>query len=227
DEIVDHSIAIIGHRFSPGLHALRIYGDYNVGWLTFKNDAFGMQCLHWWRDKCIDWCCDAISEGRFADQGYLNDWPTRFGGVIVIQNKGANLAPWNLDNYKIELNDDKVLVDGQDLIFYHFHKLKRTSRRLFNSHLSSFKTRLTSTLFNGIYRPYVEKYISIEAKVNSIAISVHSPQSMRGIQPTGKEKGVQSAINHVIRKGSQYIFSILDLLSMNYIFVLGGKIMRV
>jgi hypothetical protein len=95
DELGEGSIAIIGHRFPTYLRSKERYGIYNVSWLTFRRDESSLDCLHWWRERCIEWCYDREEDGRFADQKYLDDWPTRFQNVVVLEHKGANLAPWN------------------------------------------------------------------------------------------------------------------------------------
>ena len=38
----------------------------------------------------------------------------------MIENIGANLAPWSIGNYRVEFGDDKVLVESTcPLIFFH------------------------------------------------------------------------------------------------------------
>jgi len=93
DEVGAAPIAIIPHRWTPR-HAdrLRSAGIYNVSWVYFSRD--GLQCLDEWRARCIEWCFWEVKpDGRFADQGYLNDWPQRYGAHVV-QHLGANLAPF-------------------------------------------------------------------------------------------------------------------------------------
>ena len=107
-------------------------GIYNVGWVTFRRDEFGLECLEWWRERCLEWCYDKMEEERFADQKYLNDWPDRFRGVVVLQHKGAGLAPWNWMNYHIRFHDQRITVDNQPLIFFHFHGLKIFSSWLYD-----------------------------------------------------------------------------------------------
>jgi hypothetical protein len=123
-ELGADSILIIAHRFPQHLRFLEENGIYNVGWLTFRNDPAGRECAQWWRERCIEWCYDRLEDGKFADQKYLDDWPQRFEGVVVLQHKGANLAPWNWMNYDIRFTRSGITVDGQPLIFYHFHGLK-------------------------------------------------------------------------------------------------------
>ncbi|MBI5649270.1 MAG: hypothetical protein HZC40_02305 [Chloroflexi bacterium] len=114
DEIGDHSIAIVPHRFPSYLEDQERFGIYNVGWLTFRRDENGLTCLNWWRDRCNEWCYTRAEDGRSADQKYLDDWTTRFAKVIVIQHKGANLAPWNLANYQTHFSDGRVTVACPD-----------------------------------------------------------------------------------------------------------------
>jgi len=121
EEMGDNSIMIIEHRFSDHLQHLVTYGIYNVSILTFRNDPRGLECLKWWRDRCIEWCFYRIEDGKFADQKYLDDWTTRFEGVHVLKYAGAGLALWNVGKYDIKSKGLKTLVDGVPLIFYHFH----------------------------------------------------------------------------------------------------------
>ena len=98
DEIRTSSIAIIGHRFSSNLRHLDERGVYNVGWMSFRRDKNALDCLEWYRERCIEWCYDRVEEYRYADQKYLDKFPKLFNEVHIIQCKGANLAPWNIDS---------------------------------------------------------------------------------------------------------------------------------
>src|SRR5207237_5145326 len=100
-------------------------GIYTVGWVSFRRDADGLACLRWWRERCLEWCRDRHEDGRFADQKYLDDWPTRFEGVRVLQHKGANLAPWNLSNVTVQIREGRIQADEEPLLFFHFHGLKQ------------------------------------------------------------------------------------------------------
>jgi hypothetical protein len=131
DELGDDSILIVEHRYAPEHeHLAPKSGIYNVGTMAFRNDEKGLVCLRWWRERCLEWCYNRFEDGKFGDQKYLDDWPERFDGVVVLQHKGAGLAPWNVARYKLELNSRPITVDGQTLIFYHFHDYKPISRRL-------------------------------------------------------------------------------------------------
>jgi len=165
DEIADHSIAIIGHRFPLNLRHLEQNGIYNVGWLSFQHDEHALACLRWWRERCIEWCYDWYENGRFADQKYLDHWPSLFQGVVVLRHKGANLAPWNLANYKIHADGNRVWVDEQPLIFFHFHGLRQIKSWLYDSSLSFYKVRLSAIVRQSIYSPYIRMLLDLTQQV--------------------------------------------------------------
>lgn len=121
DEFGGASTLIVEHRFTPRFQPYEVNGKYNVEWLTFRRDAHGLETLRWWREKCIEWCFYRVEPDRMGDQKYLDTWPQRFAGVHVLQHLGAGVAPWNFAQYKIEGRGLDITIDGQQLIFYHFH----------------------------------------------------------------------------------------------------------
>ena len=118
------SIAITPHRFSPD-HAEEVrYGKFNVGWVTFQRDREGLACLGRYQDDCVAWCYDRVEDGRYADQAYLDAWPGLYPSLVIIEHKGVNLGPWNVDGCTLEERDGQIFVDGDPLIFYHFHGVR-------------------------------------------------------------------------------------------------------
>jgi len=124
-ELGSKSVLIIGHRFSPEYRSFeRESGIYNVSMVIFKKDQDGLECLNWWKEQCLRACYFDVEAGLCYDQKYLDDWPTRFRNVHVLQGKGGGLAPWNISNYQLRKREGRVYVDADELIFYHFHSLK-------------------------------------------------------------------------------------------------------
>jgi hypothetical protein len=151
DEMAGASIGLMEHR------ALRHppEGRFNVGWLSFRRDRNGLESVNWWRERCIEWCYERFEDGKYADQKYLDDWPVRFAGVKVIKNKGANLAPWNVRERKVGIEDSRVAVDGTPLIFFHFHGFKQITPWLFNTNLALTFRFPSRILIQNIYGPYI------------------------------------------------------------------------
>ena len=129
-EFGDNSIMIIPHWYADKNDPkLKLSGIYNVGMLIFRNDKNGLGCLHWWKNKCVEWCFARYEDGKFGDQLYLNDWPERFEGVYVLKNHGANVASWNIEGYEFFDKEHKLNLRVKNtnehfpVIFYHYHGL--------------------------------------------------------------------------------------------------------
>jgi hypothetical protein len=154
----DDSVGIIEHRYPASIEKkLAKYGRFNVGWVGFRDDARGRVVLDWYAASCLDWCSDTPADGKYADQGYLN-WFPDFDGVRVLDNPGFNLAPWNTRRHRIELSSDSsksVVVDGQGLVFFHVHGLRRVGSHYVTAQLV-YGAQASSDLMRGIYVPYVE-----------------------------------------------------------------------
>lgn len=119
------SITITPHRF-PAQRDNEKYkkGTYNAGMIFFRKDNNTRICIEEWRKQCIDWCYIRYEDGKIGDQGYLTEWPKKYAGVFILENKGVNLGSWNIENYKIKYRNNEFLIDDEILICYHFHGLK-------------------------------------------------------------------------------------------------------
>jgi hypothetical protein len=155
DAFGDNAIAITPHRFPPGQSKREVDGIYNVGWVGFRHGDVARGCLARWRAQCIEWCRHVPSQGRYADQGYLNDWPDRYGAVAVIDHPGVNAGPWRIGAAALSQHDGAVMIDGEPLVLFHFSRLVRLSNRIYLPLLKEFKQALTPAIRRLIYRPYV------------------------------------------------------------------------
>jgi len=125
DEMGDAATMIVPHRYAPE-HRWKEpeSGTFNVEWLTFRRDSDGLAALQWWHDRCIEWCYFRVEDGKMGDQKYLDEFPSRFGRVHVLEHPGGGLAPWNVTNHKLDGTPEHVLVDGRPLVFFHYHSLR-------------------------------------------------------------------------------------------------------
>ena len=159
NEIKNKSISIIEHRFNWITKRQIKYGKYNVGWITFKNDPEGLKCISDWMSDCLNWCYQKVEKERFGDQKYLDKWPIKYKNLHIIRNKGANLAIWNIGNYKLKKNQNQITVDQEKLIFYHFANFNQIGLRCFKTNLSRVLVRLNGILKTEIYEHYANKII--------------------------------------------------------------------
>ena len=171
DELGDNSILIVPHRHSPEYKAWeKTSGIYNVSMVIFRNDLNGKEGIAWWRERCLEACRLDEEAGLCGDQKYLDDWPTRFENVVVLQNKGGGLAPWNIANYQLSRRNGSLFVDSDELIFYHYHSLDMDDRSLFSRRLVSATKgyRLTSEQRAMIYSPYLREVRRAIANVRRV-----------------------------------------------------------
>jgi len=179
DELGEGSIGITEHRFPEVWKHHEEVGVYNAGWACFRRDAEGLRCLDWWHERCIEWCYDRIEGDRYAEQKYIEQFPARFDGVVVLRHQGANVAPWNVPRYRIHRVGDRVLIDGETLIFYHFCGVRKPAPGLYNSSLS---TPISTTLRKDVYGPYIAALHRWQ-KVVDRASGAGAAERLRGLFP--------------------------------------------
>jgi hypothetical protein len=219
DELENAAFAIIPHRYTAAVQHMRKYGIYNVGWVGVRNDPDGLAAARWWRERCIEWCYDYVDGDRFADQGYLQGLAARFARVKVIENLGANLAPWNIGNYRVELRGDKVLIDSTyPLIFFHFQGLKKEMGYfIFNSH-RLYRAPFSRIVRDHIYAPYVDELLAIEDGVPPM-LEVTAALPMRRI----KVDATWNSLVGIARNIGKRLLRILDIVTGRVFIVIRGK----
>ena len=166
DEIGPSAVGLIEHRFPNELADLEGYGRFNTGWVTLRNDSIALRCLERWREQCLEWCYDRVEPGRFAEQKYLDDWPAVSDGIHVVQHRGANVAPWNLNRFEISLHEEGLRVGGQPLLFFHAHGFEPRSpgrRRALN--LAMYRVEESRLLLDFLFGPYEQALIAATTEI--------------------------------------------------------------
>lgn len=168
------SILITEHRYSPEYDRSKTAGIFCVQFITFRSDERGLTALDWWRERCIEWCFAREENGRFGDQKYLDDWPTRFPGVHVLKHPGW-AAPWNIQRCRLEEHNGRLLLDGMQLVFYHFHDYKFYGDG--SHYLGSYL--LGKKIVDLLYRPYVRALQQAKTSVRDCFPDFHAGCSVR------------------------------------------------
>jgi hypothetical protein len=139
--------------------------------VIFRSDAYGRECLNSWIEQTLEECRLDPEAGLCGDQKYLDDWPVRFRNVVVSQNKGSGLAPWNITNYQLSRTNGQVSVDVDKLIFYHFHSLQIIERGIVTMRpfVAAKGYRFTRKQLTLIYIPYVKALCRIISDVKRIS----------------------------------------------------------
>lgn len=148
----NNSVVITPHFYTPEYDQVATSGIYCVQFMTFKNNEEGLKVLEWWRDACLDWCYAKFEDGKFGDQKYLDDWPTRFSGIFVSENKGEGVAPWNIQQW-LETN-------AESIIFFHFHALK-----LYKNYAYMGFYKFPCWVQKKLYSPYVNSLRKFDSQL--------------------------------------------------------------
>lgn len=143
------------HRFSAFFRPYESsVGRFNAGYVAFRNGPEGRRILEDWRDRCVDWCQDFVDGNRYGDQKYLDELADLYPSIDICRHHGANAAPWNVAGLRVSLEHDRVRVDSDPLLFYHFQGLKMYGPGLFDLYASSALT-VDGPLLDLVYRPYL------------------------------------------------------------------------
>jgi hypothetical protein len=218
EELSDSSVSLIPHRFPESQRQREIYGLYNVGWMTFRNDANGNAMVGWWRDRCNEWCFDRLEGDRFADQKYLDRVPQMFPGVVVIQHPGANVAPWNVARYRLVNRDSGLeVMEGAPLVFFHFHGIKLATRWCYLIGLRQYGASLYPVMRRNVYRPYLRTVAGIERALQSYQRGSTAKLPLQRGGGQNKPDGWLAAARRVAR-------SLIAAIRRDALIVLAGRV---
>lgn len=168
EELRDGSILMVKHRFGPDrAWAAKERGTFNAGQFAVRKDIDGIECLRWWRERCLEWCHRRFDGERFASQMYLDEWPKLFKGVVVMRHRGAGLAPWNLGRYKIRWSHGQTTVDGDPLIFFHFHGLRIRSRCIYEPVGAGYRA-VSPVVRRRVFAPYIRDLMRATRELKAV-----------------------------------------------------------
>jgi hypothetical protein len=154
------SVLIHEHRFSPDRASYEpSSGRFNVGFVGFNVGPEGRACAERWRAQTIERCELDPDNGYCGDQGYLNEWPTRYPHARVMRNIGGGVAPWNVNQYAVGNDGEVPTVDRVPVVFFHYHAFKT----LFNVGLGvvaaepAYGYEFSTDVIRAFFRPYVRQ----------------------------------------------------------------------
>ncbi len=181
-----YSVGIVEHRFRlDGSYDknVREDGRFNVAFNTFRNDSNSISILREWKDQCLESCTDKPSGDVFGDQLYLNEWPDKYSGVYIVQEEGIDVAPWNVNNYRVrrckgaEGAAFSIMNDGGKTIIYmyHFHALNFISKNLVSLNLWNPRPRSEATDLFELYRAYISELKAQQVIVDTYSLDIDDP----------------------------------------------------
>jgi hypothetical protein len=95
-------------------------GTYNGGVVGVRDAPSGRAFLRWWADRLWRHCVHAVDRGMHFEQRWLDLVPSLFPGTHAVRDPGANVGHWSLPQHAIEVDGDRVTVDGRPLSLFRF-----------------------------------------------------------------------------------------------------------
>jgi glycosyltransferase involved in cell wall biosynthesis len=124
----------------PGERDIMKSGAYNLGFLGTRGGEEVDKLLEWWCGKLYHHCLVDIAGNLFVDQRWMDLAPGFFGGVNIIREAGYNMAYWNLHERRLTFDDNGILVNGHDpLYFFHFSGFDADKPSIISKHQTRFE----------------------------------------------------------------------------------------
>ena len=130
DQVSGAAFSLTPHLLNPPKSELGIawneiggsmkYGIFNLGFFGVTNSPEGISILNWWNSRLITYCYARPEEGIFTDQKWFDNAPAYFPDCNILRNPGYNVAPWNIEERFLTLQDDLFFANDAALVFFHF-----------------------------------------------------------------------------------------------------------
>lgn len=162
-------VSLVEHRLGKGKKNRILEkknGRYCVEYNFFRNTTNGINVLNWWGKKCME-STSLVADGEvFGDQKYLDKFELLFDKVLVNNDMGIGIAPWNIGQYKKEkykLFEEEIRYKHTTVtpIFFHFHQLEYIDNNTINIHVHTRKYGISKQLVKEVYLPYLKKISEI------------------------------------------------------------------
>jgi hypothetical protein len=108
----------------------------------------------------LKWCFAKLEDGKFGDQMYLDEWPTKHKDIVHVANPPDRfIAPWNVDMVSKSHNSSQPILyhfqggryTGENRIILGIdHKLPRSTKPMFNNYGSKLSAKIDLLKRNGL-----------------------------------------------------------------------------
>ena len=115
--------------------------------------------LKWWGERTYHLGFHNTRDGFFVDQLWFNLVPLYYQNVVISQQRGFNMGPWNLHERKLNFKENKYYVnDNYKLIFYHFSNYKPSQPDTIANYYNRYSFEKNNDL-SAIYKDYHDSLI--------------------------------------------------------------------
>jgi hypothetical protein len=117
------------------------FGSFNLGFFAVTKSAGTSAFLNWWDKRCRSHCYMESQYGLSTDQKWVSIAPCLFCCITILYDNILNVAPWNLFERRITMNNDRFSINGDsELIFFHFSNFDHSDIQYRKCRASNCKT---------------------------------------------------------------------------------------
>ena len=149
----------------PSESEIKNSGIYNLGFIGITKSETSQKFLDWWELKLLESGFNDVKKGLFTDQKWVDNVPSDFNDVFIINHPGYNVAYWNLMQRDVEVNEGKISVNGKPMYFFHFSGFVPENIEIVSKHQNRFNLENLKNL-----RPFFELYRDLLIENGYIAI---------------------------------------------------------
>ncbi len=151
-----YDLGIVPHNFKPEHVDLEKYGKFNVGMMFFRNTISSLETLSWWQMACLESTSSILTKNSYADQKYLDRFPSMGSRVYIFEDEGLNAAPWNC--YSLTGHDrDSFFLDSSKVFYFHYSGL-RIYNRFATLGFTTYRYRPNRTM-KKMYSSYIREVL--------------------------------------------------------------------
>jgi len=146
---------------------IRKFGIFNLGFISAHRLSYPF--LKWWDERLSIWSANSPFEGYFTDQSWM-DFAPALAELTVEKSKGMNIAPWNLDERGIRVENSVLMAEMDRLIFIHFSSVGSNLRSPSQILNAEFKFHRSSALLESkmLFRKLSEEWWAVVVTWSSI-----------------------------------------------------------
>lgn len=152
--LTPHLTAPLSDTGHPNEREIMQAGAYNLGFIAVRRAHETEALLDWWTERLYNDCIVDVEHNLFVDQRWMDLAPGLFPGVEILHDAGLNVAYWNLAHRRVVASQDRYVVNGVPLRFFHFSGFDPENAEVLSRH----EDRFLSPGSLGDARSVIETY---------------------------------------------------------------------
>ena len=141
-----------------------VVGEFNAGFVAFKNNDIGLDILGKWRKLCTQSCFRATSPDNFADQYHLEHLYYEYRSDISAGYPSLNCAPWNIGRETLDIDDNGFIKAlGQSVYLYHFQGFKMHHPNMYEAYTGNLS--ISKSVKKNIYTMFFKQLVYTNSKI--------------------------------------------------------------